>query len=237
MKRSPGFFGHNAFDWKFWSKKESQCSWKSHIKRFFQRTIWTSLDVVLNFSGLLHCLISVSMTMQKALLQKLNIHIFLQLFVMTIVPWHCFFSQYNEVEAITVYCMTYNIYKQYTSIHDICGFCFVIEWEINKVACNTLYVTWSALMWFKTEFPLPGSIWQMLSAPMHNEFDCMLSGSNQGVSVSFEHNVHNTVHVICICFIWAHTLCIFLGRGPWFTACPLIIMHQCRANLNSNTAT
>ena len=36
-------------------------------------------------------------------------------------------SQYNEVEAITVYRMTYNIYKQYTSIHDICGFCFVIE--------------------------------------------------------------------------------------------------------------
>ena len=163
------------------------------------------------------------------------------IFICNCLRWQSFlgtvFSEYNEVEAITVYRMTYNIYKQYTSIHDICGFCFVIEWEINKVACNTLYVTWSALMWFKTEFPLPGSIWQMLSAPMHNEFDCMLSGSNQGVSVSFEHNVHNTVHVICICFIWTHTLCIFLGRGPWFTACPLIIMHQCRANLNSNTAT
>ena len=163
------------------------------------------------------------------------------IFICNCLRWQSFlgtvFSEYNEVEAITVYRMTYNINKQYTSIHDICGFCFVIEWEINKVACNTLYVTWSALMWFKTEFPLPGSIWQMLSAPMHNEFDCMLSGSNQGVSVSFEHNVHNTVHVICICFIWTHTLCIFLGRGPWFTACPLIIMHQCRANLNSNTAT
>ena len=37
-----------------------------------------------------------------------------QLFLGTV-----FFSQYNEVEAITTYRMTYIIYKQYTSVQDI----------------------------------------------------------------------------------------------------------------------